>query len=178
MKFNPNDPKHWVDFDPFKQTNEYVDGKSEQAVIIATANVQKGKQLSFREKMRQAKLGIKRPDMVGDNNIAKTQEERKRRSLAMTGVKKSQEQVEKYKESYKELPILKCPHCAVESQNQGNMNRYHFNNCSSNPKSPRYKKPNIVKTRKKQAKVKCPHCGKIGSGGAMKVHHFDNCKHK
>lgn len=24
--------------------------------------------------------------------------------------------------------------------------------------------------------VECPHCGKKGKGGAMKVHHFDNCR--
>jgi hypothetical protein len=26
--------------------------------------------------------------------------------------------------------------------------------------------------------VECPHCGKIGRGGVMKQHHFDNCKKK
>lgn len=26
--------------------------------------------------------------------------------------------------------------------------------------------------------VECPHCGKIGSLGAMKLHHFDKCKEK
>jgi hypothetical protein len=24
-------------------------------------------------------------------------------------------------------------------------------------------------------KITCPHCGKVGAGGAMKLHHFDNC---
>lgn len=31
--------------------------------------------------------------------------------------------------------------------------------------------------RKKQERI-CPHCGKIGYGGLMKVFHFDNCKKK
>jgi hypothetical protein len=26
--------------------------------------------------------------------------------------------------------------------------------------------------------VTCPHCGKVGGGGAMVRHHFDNCKYK
>ena len=33
---------------------------------------------------------------------------------------------------------------------------------------------------KTQGKIKytCPHCGKKGTGNAMKQHHFDNCKNK
>ena len=151
---------------------------SEAKINRTTANKTKAVDPNFKKAMRDAKTGVKRPDMLGNNNIAKSKAERERRSLAMTGVKKSQEQVEKYKESYKELSILKCPHCDLESQNQGNMNRYHFNNCSSNLKSPRYKKPKLIKTRKKQAKVQCPHCGKEGGEGIMHRWHFDNCKHK
>lgn len=31
---------------------------------------------------------------------------------------------------------------------------------------------------KKRVLVECPHCKKIGGGGAMIQYHFDNCKHK
>jgi hypothetical protein len=26
--------------------------------------------------------------------------------------------------------------------------------------------------------MECPHCKKVGKGGAMKRYHFDNCKQK
>lgn len=29
-----------------------------------------------------------------------------------------------------------------------------------------------------QPKIECPYCGKIGTKGPMKQHHFDNCKNK
>ena len=32
--------------------------------------------------------------------------------------------------------------------------------------------------RKPKRKVTCPHCGKVGGGGAMKRHHFDRCSYK
>lgn len=38
MKFNPNDPKHWKDFDPFARATEYVDGKSEASIKRARSN--------------------------------------------------------------------------------------------------------------------------------------------
>jgi len=31
---------------------------------------------------------------------------------------------------------------------------------------------------KKLTKITCPHCGKVGAGGAMSRYHFDNCKKK
>ena len=37
-KFNPNDPKHWADFDPTQSTGNYIDGKSETSVKIAKNN--------------------------------------------------------------------------------------------------------------------------------------------
>lgn len=39
MKFNPNDPKHWKDFDPFAKAEEFVDGKSETNIKRAKNNV-------------------------------------------------------------------------------------------------------------------------------------------
>lgn len=56
MKFDPNDPKHWKDFDPFAKATEYVDGKSEKSVQISRANrtVRKGIKLDFTEQGRIA----------------------------------------------------------------------------------------------------------------------------
>ena len=33
-----------------------------------------------------------------------------------------------------------------------------------------------AKLRKPQAKITCPHCGKVGGNSNMKRYHFDNCK--
>ena len=38
IKFNPNDPKLWKDFDPTEQADEFVDGKSQGNINRATAN--------------------------------------------------------------------------------------------------------------------------------------------
>lgn len=39
-------------------------------------------------------------------------------------------------------------------------------------------KKRLAMLGKKYPEVSCPHCSKIGRGGAMTRHHFDNCKHK
>jgi len=52
--------------------------------------------------------------LVGDLNPMKDLENRKKVSIAKTGVKR---------------PILKCPHCKKEG-GTGNMQRWHFDNCS------------------------------------------------
>jgi len=56
MKFNPNDPKHWKDFDPFARATEYIDGKSEKSVQISRANrlYRVGKKLTFTEEGKNA----------------------------------------------------------------------------------------------------------------------------
>jgi ssDNA-binding Zn-finger/Zn-ribbon topoisomerase 1 len=177
-KIDLSNSKMWQSLD-WDEKEVHPNLKRTDAQVNRTrANRLKGDNPEFRTAMHVAKTGKKRPDMLGDKNVAKTEAERKRRSLALTGVPKSQEQIKKFKESYKELSTIKCPHCGAESKNQGNMNRYHLDNCSSNPESPRYKKPTVVKTRKKQIKIKCPHCNKIGGANAMKRLHFDNCKHR
>lgn len=38
IKFNPNDPKLWKDFDPTEQAEEFVDGKSQGDINRGTAN--------------------------------------------------------------------------------------------------------------------------------------------
>ena len=65
--------------------------------------------------------------------------------------------------------LLVCPHCGKTGR-QGNMARYHFDNCLLSPKAP----PRI-----KYPKQLCPHCGIVGAGANnMQRYHFDNCKLK
>lgn len=101
----------------------------EGKIALTIANREKANDATFRKNLAKAKIGKKRPDMLGDKNIAKTAKERLRRSLLMKGKPKSKTQLERYSESYKNLPLITCPHCHKQSQNQGNMNRYHFDNC-------------------------------------------------
>ena len=95
------------------------------------ANKNKGSDPNFKQEMSKVKTGKKRPDMVGENNPAKTPEERKRRRDLFLGVKKSPEQIKNWQETNKNLPFICCPHCGIKSQNRGNMNRYHFDKCKS-----------------------------------------------
>lgn len=65
MKFNPNDPKHWKDFDPFEKAEEYVDGKSEAYIARAKSNTYKrGVKDSdeTRRKKSLAHMGVKKPE--------------------------------------------------------------------------------------------------------------------
>ena len=65
-----------------------------------------------------------------------------------------------------------CPHCKTLVGGP-NTNRYHFDNCKSNPNrnNTGYKKPAYKK-------IKCPHCSKISIISNIKRYHFDNCKDK
>lgn len=143
------------------------------------ANNSKASDPTYRKNLSKGKKGKKRIDMMGDNNPTKNPKVAKKISEYWAGVPKSREQVTKFKESYKQLPILTCPHCNMQGINQGNLNRYHFDNCNMNPKSPRFiADPRVVKQRAKQPKITCPHCKKTGGTNAMKRLHFDNCKFK
>ena len=37
---------------------------------------------------------------------------------------------------------------------------------------------NFAKNNPSKIQVECPHCGKVGGGGTMKMWHFDNCRIK
>jgi hypothetical protein len=102
---------------------------NESSINRRTANKTKAVDPNFKKAMRDAKTGVKRPDMVGDKNPKKSEKARLHQSKLMKGVSKSKQQIENYKQAYKLLPIIICPHCKFESKNQGNMNRYHFDNC-------------------------------------------------
>ena len=102
-----------------------------QIISMAKVNKEKAKKESFKQKMSNIKKGKKRPDLIGDNNPKKSLEARQRQSELMKGVKKTKQQIENYKKAYKQLPLIICPYCGKQSKNQGNMNRYHFDNCKN-----------------------------------------------
>jgi hypothetical protein len=93
------------------------------------ANINKANDKDYRKNLSNGKKGVKRPDMIGTNNPAYAPGVREAKIARLKGVPKSKDQIEKYKQSYKNLPMIVCPHCKFESKNQGNMNRYHFDNC-------------------------------------------------
>lgn len=103
--------------------------RTDRQVNVARANKLKANNPEFRKAMVEAKTGKKRLDMLGENNPAHTAEEKQRRRNLFLGVKKSPEHIKNWQEANKNLPILTCPHCGLESKNRGNMNRYHFDNC-------------------------------------------------
>lgn len=108
---------------------------SDTRIIVNTITAKaKATNPEFRKNMSLAKTGVKRPDLTGDNNPNRSPAGRLRMSERMKGVPKSKEQIEKFKEAYKQLPMIVCPHCGFEGRNKGNMNRYHFDNCPNNPK--------------------------------------------
>lgn len=43
----------------------------------------------------------------------------------------SEEEKQKLKDSWKNRPIITCPHCSKQSIHASNMRRYHFDNCKS-----------------------------------------------
>ncbi len=43
------------------------------------------------------------------------------------------------RDAWKSREYTTCPHCGLESQNVGNMNRWHNDNCKHNPLSPRFR---------------------------------------
>jgi hypothetical protein len=95
--------------------------------IRSINNVIKKDDESFRKNVSLGKTGKKRPDMVGNKNPAHLDHVREGKINRLKGVKKSKEQVEKYKASMKLKPDIICPYCGFVSRNQGNMNRYHLN---------------------------------------------------
>ena len=65
MKFNPNDPKYWKDFDPFSKAINFIDGKSEATIARERANrLKKGRKDSDEAKHKKsiAHTGKKRPE--------------------------------------------------------------------------------------------------------------------
>jgi ssDNA-binding Zn-finger/Zn-ribbon topoisomerase 1 len=133
-KIDLQDPTAWQSFD-WGEKEVHPDLKRTDAQVAhARANKLKADNPEFRKNVSLAKTGVKRPDLTGDNNPNRSPAGRLRMSERMKGVPKSKEQIEKFKEAYKQLPMIVCPHCGFEGRNKGNMNRYHFDNCPNNPK--------------------------------------------
>lgn len=91
------------------------------------ANISKANNQEFKDNIRKAKLGRKRPDMVGKNNPAHLPHVSEGKKQRLKGVPKSKKQIEKYLETMKSKPDIICPYCGFVGRNQGNMNRYHLN---------------------------------------------------
>lgn len=74
---------------------------------------------------------------------------------------------QKIREIQLNLPRLTCPHCGTVGSPAG-INRYHFDNCKSNPNRPA------------KEELKCPYCEKTGESDNVTFRrwHFENCKHK
>jgi hypothetical protein len=66
---------------------------------------------------------------LGELNVSKRPEVRKKISEKLKGKKKSKEHVEKMRIATKNHPKLTCPHCGVVA-NKGNALRWHFDRCS------------------------------------------------
>jgi len=94
------------------------EGKTRNALLSSLKNKGRKKPNGFGEKVRAFMLGSKRnEDSKNKMRKAWTPE----RKLAQAELRRLQN---------KERPVITCPHCNKQSTNPGNMNRYHFDNCS------------------------------------------------
>jgi hypothetical protein len=57
----------------------------------------------------------------------------KKRGSNRTGASHTEEQRQNIKTGLANRPLLKCPHCSLESRSNSNMARYHFDNCKKKP---------------------------------------------
>lgn len=68
-----------------------------------------------------------------NNGYIVSEETKEKTSKALTGIKRSNEFIEKQKNNmikrWKNKKEIFCPHCQLKSTNVGNMNRWHFDNC-------------------------------------------------
>lgn len=105
------------------QLHQMTNGKAMRSIN----NVIKKDDPTYRQNCSKGKIGKKRPDMTGNKNPAHLKHVKEGKIARLKGVKKSPEQIEKFKESMKLKPDIICPHCGYVGRNQGNMNRYHLN---------------------------------------------------
>ena len=90
-----------------------------QAAVKASAKLRgKKKPDGFGDRVREIMLGSKR---------AEVSKEKMRN--AWTPERKA-EQAERTRLQNAARPVITCPHCGKQGTNPGNMNRYHFANCS------------------------------------------------
>jgi len=94
------------------------EGKARNALMSSLKNKGRKKPNGFGERVRELMLGSKRnEDSKNKMREAWTPE----RKLAQAELRRLQNNAR---------PVITCPHCNKQSKNTGNMNRYHFANCS------------------------------------------------
>lgn len=207
MKFNPNDPKYWQDYDPAEQTTkEFVDNKTESAVRRGRANRIKAQNPDFIEKHKIAMAKSNAEHKSGENSHwygtagpmgGKTHtEEAKRKSArhgADNGMYGKGELVAGERNGFYGRTHTDTSRQLVSQAARNRKEDQLCEHCGGTFTAQAYKQhhgdrcdmnPNrVVAARKKYKKkehteVTCPHCGKVGSGPNMSRYHFDNCKQK
>ncbi len=117
--------------------------QASKGALNATINGSKANNADPLKRARQsiAMTGRKRPDQsewMRKNQPMRNPETRRKVSLGLTGIKRSESTKDKIRQSrigthwpkdFK-YDIVTCPHCLKEGGG-GNMKRYHFNNCKS-----------------------------------------------
>lgn len=94
------------------------EGKAINALMSSLKNKGRKKPEGFGEAVGKRRLGTIHSELSKQNMKAAWNEDRK---VA---------QAERRRIQNNKLPLLTCPHCGKQSKNKGNMNRYHFANCS------------------------------------------------
>lgn len=121
-----------------------------------------------------------------------TDETRRKISESQTGKVTSDETKHLISQTKTGVPdrIVTCPHCG-KTGGIKNMNRYHFDNCTTSRQESRLDRLALEKFRTETGKLKrypkirvsvkdpvltCPHCAKSGGQRNMTRYHFDNCR--
>jgi len=105
----------------------------EKAKRSFSRKVSKG-QIEYR-KNETIEQAHKRADAFRKTMEAKPEEEKLARRLAIKeaqanmSTKARKERSQRQSDSWKTRATIVCPHCELSSQNTGNMNRWHFDNC-------------------------------------------------
>jgi hypothetical protein len=122
-----------------------------------------------KQKQSKAMTGL----MMGDLNPSKRLDVRKKISIALTGKKRTLEQINKIKTALKNRPKIKCPHCDKEADKM-NSEKWHFNNCLKNPKGHKRKDTNFNTNNKYGCKqIKDIHTDKIFSSIKDAAEYYD-----
>lgn len=147
-----------------------------------TKNPMYGKKLSKeqREKIGNSNRGKKRSEEFSEKMRNRRGEKRSSEACENIGASKRGEKHPFYGKNHTE------EHCnniskARSGQKLGPMSDKHKENISEGLKKQSKesieRRTKALRGKKRELK-KCPHCGKIGGGGAIKQWHFDKCKQK
>jgi hypothetical protein len=142
------------------------------------------------KKISKAVSGKKRPNtsakmkgrVFSESHKEKLRVKRPYHSEIMKGRKKSDEVRQKFKDGWKKVKNVICPHCGVEGRGASMKNR-HFDNCIvvKPENKERWKLSNEAKEKlkliaKDREKSACKYCNKLVKAGALKRFHNENCK--